>query len=84
MALSKNKNLFGWYNYSIDITKSLMDKGSVILDLIRQIIFMFHMPKNMAKEARLNLKDGIILAKSSWFNHLVEHSRGLSTNHRDS
>ena len=64
VLLKRQKNSSGWYIYSINIIKPLMNKKSELLDSIRQNKFPDSQAKFKAKEARYNLKDCIILAKA--------------------
>ena len=67
---SNNKNeSIGWHNFSKKLIDSLMNSRSEILDLIRQGSFSVEEARTMAKDARNNLKDGILQAKANWSSH---------------
>ena len=82
VALSKEKMPSGWYNCSINIIKPLMDKKSKVLDSIRQNKFPESQAKLKTKEGRQNFKNGIILAKTKWSNHLTKRIHDVSANPR--
>ena len=54
----------GWYNYSKHILQPLIDQRSTVLNDIRQLDYSTTTAKEMAKESRKNLSEGISLAKS--------------------
>ena len=64
------KDYSGWCILSKDIIKPLLDKRSKVLNLICQNNFPKEQAINMEKEVKLNLREGIELAKSKWTENL--------------
>ena len=81
---SNNKNeSIGWYNFSKKLIDPLMNSRSEILDLIRQGSFSVEEARTMAKDARNNLKDGILQAKANWSSHLENRIHDLTNYPKD-
>ena len=60
-----------------------MNSRSEVLDLIRQGSFSVEEAKTLAKEARNNLKDGILEAKANWSSHLAKRIHDLANYPKD-
>ena len=64
IAPSKTGNSTIWYRFSSKIIKSLMTKRLKVLNFLRQKNILVEQDKHMVKEAKINLREGINLAKS--------------------
>ena len=73
---NKNESIV-WYNFSKKLIDPLMNSRSEILDLIRQGSFSVEEAKTLAKDARNNLKDGILQVKANWSSHLAKRIHDL-------
>ena len=68
----------GLYNHSRHILEPLIDKRSTVLNDIRQLNYSTTTAKEMAKEARKNLSEGIYLAKSRWSGKLADRIHDMA------
>ena len=73
----------GWYNHSKHILQPLIDKRSTVLNDIRQLDYSTSEAKEMAKEARKNLSEGISLAKSRWSGKLADRIHDMANYPKD-
>ena len=73
----------GWYNHSKHILQPLIGKRSTVLNDIRQLDYSTSTAKEMAKEARKNLSEGISLAKSRWSGKLADRIHDMANYPKD-
>ena len=74
----------GWYDFSEGVIQPLIYKRSEVLHSIRQNIYSNEDAISLAKVVRLNLREGIDLAKDRWSRHLADRIHQIPQNPKDS